>query len=297
MQPEKLDLKKLKAFELVAKEGSLRTAAQRLNLTTSAVSFCIRRLESDLGVELFKRLPNRLALTLAGQHLLLEAESILTSVERAVSAMPRGDSPHEVSISVCNSGLISFIAPRLSDFMHQFPNTRLSLLMHTSSEAMALVDAGRLDICLGRFQSQVVPSDLECKVVFESDFSIACKRKHPIVRRGVCLSNLSEYPLITLHRHTQMRAVVEKVFQQNRLKTPQFIEVRNCHAALETAAHEEAIAVVHSVCTKTSPDSKLSYLNAKNLFPKATFQAIFRKNANAAAITPVLKALVGQPIN
>jgi hypothetical protein len=91
-----------------------------------------------------------------------------------------------------------------------------------------------------------------------------------------------------------MRSVVEKTFEKNRVKFPQCIEVRNCHAALEAAPQENAIAIVHSVCTKTAPDTKLSYLSANALFPKATFQAVYRKHANLTAIMPVLNALIGR---
>ena len=61
-----LDLAKLAAFELVARNGTLQVAAARLNRTVSAISTQIKHLEEDLGVELFRRTPNKLTITPEG---------------------------------------------------------------------------------------------------------------------------------------------------------------------------------------------------------------------------------------
>ena len=60
-----LDLKRLRAFLLVAKNGSLRHAASALNLSIPAVSIQIHKLEQELGVALFERAGRRLTLTLS----------------------------------------------------------------------------------------------------------------------------------------------------------------------------------------------------------------------------------------
>ena len=50
MDIDSLDLKRLQAFHLVAKHGSLRLAALRLNQTIPAISTRLKRLEEELGV-------------------------------------------------------------------------------------------------------------------------------------------------------------------------------------------------------------------------------------------------------
>ena len=59
-------LKGINVFVCVADSGSFRAAAERLNLTASAISKGIARLEDRLGVRLFQRTTRRLALTDAG---------------------------------------------------------------------------------------------------------------------------------------------------------------------------------------------------------------------------------------
>jgi len=289
MNPENLDLKKLKAFELVAKEGNLRTAAQRLNLTTSAISFSIRRLEEDLGVELFKRFPNKLVLTAAGQHLLNETGNILTIVERAISSMPSNKGPNGISIAVCNSALISYITPRLSDFIKRFPNTRMALLIYTSSEALGLVDAGKIDLCLGRFSE--VPNNLECKLIVESNLSLACPCDHPVIQGKITLENLAQYPIVTLHRRMWTRARIEQAFSDRNLQVARYIDARTCQTALALAAQDEGIAIIHSLCTSSAPDERLCFADLGSLFRKMSFSAVYRKGERSSSIHEVLEAL------
>jgi DNA-binding transcriptional LysR family regulator len=295
MHPENLDLKKLKAFELVAKEGNLRTAAQRLNLTTSAISFCIRRLEEDLGVDLFKRFPNKLVLTPAGDHLLAETENILAIVDRAISSIPTDKAPDGISIAVCNSALVSYITPRISNFMKRFPNTKLALLIYTSSEALALVDAGKIDLCLGRFSE--VPSNLENKLIVESSLSLACPRNHPVIQAPLTLESMAQYPIATLHRRMFTRARIERAFSDHDLQVSHYVETRNCQAALASAARDEGIAIIHSLCTSSAADERLCFTDLGDLFPKMKFHAVYRKQEKTPAIYDVLDALSSRELH
>src|ERR1700689_584076 len=87
MLPDELDLKRLKAFRLVARHGSLRQAALRLNQTIPAISGKLRKLEEDLGVTLFERTPNKLVLTEVGQRFLNEADALVARAETAIASL------------------------------------------------------------------------------------------------------------------------------------------------------------------------------------------------------------------
>ncbi|WP_102128457.1 LysR family transcriptional regulator [Deinococcus planocerae] len=65
-----VDLRKLHCFVVVAEEGHLTRAAERLHLAQPPLSRLIKGLEGDLGVELFVRCPHGLTLTPAGEALL-----------------------------------------------------------------------------------------------------------------------------------------------------------------------------------------------------------------------------------
>jgi DNA-binding MarR family transcriptional regulator len=71
--PEAIELRHLRAFVAVAEELSFSKAAQRLFITQPALSRQIRGLERLVGCDLFRRSTQRVALTLAGEALLVGA--------------------------------------------------------------------------------------------------------------------------------------------------------------------------------------------------------------------------------
>ena len=80
-------LKGIDVFVCVADSGSFRAAAERLNLTASAISKGIARLEGRLGVRLFQRTTRRLALTDGGAAFYRTCTGVLAELEEAELAM------------------------------------------------------------------------------------------------------------------------------------------------------------------------------------------------------------------
>jgi len=82
-----LDTELLKTFIEVQRTRHFGKAAENLYLTQSAVSFRIRQLEQQLGVNLFSRYRNNIQLTASGERLLPHAEAMLAALQRAKQAM------------------------------------------------------------------------------------------------------------------------------------------------------------------------------------------------------------------
>lgn len=72
----------------VARVGSITRAAREMYISQPALSTTIARLESDLGVQLFKRTANRIALTEAGEMYLRYVEQALGSLEEGRAMGP-----------------------------------------------------------------------------------------------------------------------------------------------------------------------------------------------------------------
>jgi LysR family glycine cleavage system transcriptional activator len=79
-------LNTLHAFEAAARHLSFKTAATELGVTAGAVSQQVRKLENSLGIELFRRLPHGLLLTLEGEAYLPKISRVFEDLTDATEA-------------------------------------------------------------------------------------------------------------------------------------------------------------------------------------------------------------------
>jgi DNA-binding transcriptional LysR family regulator len=119
-------LKGITPFVYAADAGSFVAAAERLNLTSSAISKSVARLEARLGVMLFTRTTRRLALTDAGRAYYETCMRVLTDLAEAeaVLAEEKLDLTGRLRIDLPASFGRLIVMPVLLRFCEQFPNLR-----------------------------------------------------------------------------------------------------------------------------------------------------------------------------
>lgn len=97
------DLRRLRYFVTVAEEHHFGRAATRLHLTTPPLSQRIRELEETLGLTLFERTSRRVALTPAGERLLIDARAVLAAMDRfSATAGELAAAPSALALGYCH---------------------------------------------------------------------------------------------------------------------------------------------------------------------------------------------------
>ena len=138
----------LRAFVAVKEAGGFTRAAQRLNLTQSAISHQIRRLEEQVGRQLLFRTTRALTLTEDGEDFLQYAEKILDTLD----TMSRRFRPSPVSGVVRFGVLENFLGDRLAVLLRQygraFPSVRLDVSVGMNLDLMPMIKAGELDLAV-----------------------------------------------------------------------------------------------------------------------------------------------------
>ncbi|OZI26403.1 transcriptional regulator [Bordetella genomosp. 9] len=129
----------LRAFEAVARLGSLSRAAAELNVTKSAVSHQLRGLEADLGVILLRRggTTRRAEPTEAGADLLASVQQALTLLATAcrnVRVSARERQAYRLNISSNPSLAALWLAPRIGRFVQSHPEIDVQVYLHTNQD-------------------------------------------------------------------------------------------------------------------------------------------------------------------
>jgi DNA-binding transcriptional LysR family regulator len=275
-----LDLKKLMAFQLVAKNGNLRLAAARLNQTIPAISSKIRKLEEDLGIKLFERLPNSLALTEIGERFLIEAEVILGRVDEAIATIETLESPRgRLAVSI-GSDHSWYFAPKISEFLRRFPSVILSLQVYHATDAIQALNCGDLDVAIGIFPK--LSKAFEREVVVETSLSLVCPAGHMLLRRQPPnLSDIALHRLIVLPKHAETRKLVDRGMKQKSIKPRSIIEVANCQMAGTFVELGVGIAIAHSLCVDHAHAAGLRWIDLSQHFGNIDFSIVCRKGARS----------------
>jgi LysR family glycine cleavage system transcriptional activator len=104
----------LRAFEAAARHLSFTNAASELNVTQTAISHQIRRLEEELGMRLFVRQNRALALTPQAKAYLPGVRAAFNDLRLATDRLLRRDDDHVLTVSTLASLAAKWLLPRLS---------------------------------------------------------------------------------------------------------------------------------------------------------------------------------------
>ncbi len=126
--PRNLDLTALRSFVTVADVGGVTRAAGYLNLTQSAVSMQIRRLEEALGMQLFLRAARKLALSPEGEQLLSYGRRMLALNDEALSRFASTGCTGEIRLGVPHDVVYPVIPGILKRMAQAYPCVRINLV-------------------------------------------------------------------------------------------------------------------------------------------------------------------------
>lgn len=143
-----MDLKHLRAFMLVAQQGSITAAAPLLFLSPPALAQQINHLEQEAGTALFKRSPRGVSLTPAGQAFLEGARNILDLSEAVLDRTREAAQGQAGPVRIGSvAGLVPDFFPRINAACHRrLPHLRLIHVEDTAPKLLSGLSEGSLDL-------------------------------------------------------------------------------------------------------------------------------------------------------
>lgn len=178
-----LDRQHLAIIREVARAGSVTAAAERLNLSQSAISHAISKLEDRHRVAVWRKKGRSLRLTQAGEHLLQLAERFLPELEHAEQVMAdiargrRGRLRIGMECHPCERWLMRITAPYLA----AWPDVDLELRNAFRFDGVSALQAHEIDLLAT--PDPISAPDLHFQPVFDYELRLAVRDGHPLANR------------------------------------------------------------------------------------------------------------------
>lgn len=193
-----MEIRVLRYFLAIAREGSITNAADFLHVTQPTLSRQIKDLEDELGQKLFNRQSHSMDLTAEGRILRRRAEEIVAMVDKTeaeFSAM-EGEISGDIYIGGGETEAVKFIAEIAKELQNDYPNIHYHLYSGNAEDVTERLDKGLLD-----FGILVQPADISkydyMNIPAKDVWGVVMRKDSPLAEKeSICKDDLLDVPLI-----------------------------------------------------------------------------------------------------
>src|SRR4051812_3622529 len=203
----------LRYFDRVARLGSIRRAAESLNVASSAVNRQILKLEEETGTALFERQRTGVALTAAGEVLLRHARETLIDYDRARADMATlsGNVTGNVRIISLESLIVRFMPRVVSEIAKAYPQLTLTVVVVDPSAITDELRSGRNDF--GVLFVDKRHTRVDVVESFPTAIGAVMRPDHPLAgRRKLTLTDCARHPVVMLNDRWLLDGVMAAEF-------------------------------------------------------------------------------------
>jgi DNA-binding transcriptional LysR family regulator len=204
--------RQLRVFSEVARQLSFSKAAASLHLTPPAVTMQIKELEGHVGLPLFERSGRQVALTTAGEYMLVYARKILATLKDAEDAAAR---LQKLEVGTLTIGMVStakYFMPRLlAEFQREHEGIEVRLIVSNREQLLKMLQGNEVDIAIMGRPPKEMATRAEPFAAHPHVFVASVD--HPLLKRGhLMVPMLQPYSFIVREHGSGTRAAMEKFF-------------------------------------------------------------------------------------
>jgi len=181
-----MELDRLKEFAVIAKQKSMKKAAEELKVSPATLNARMHSFEKSLGVALFRREGRELSLTEAGNRLLPNATEILSDFGQLTGSLQVTSRHHyrKLRLAVAGGGLPLYLGPFLDQLNNRFPGLQLDLMDDNQLSIGEGLRSGTVDVYFASVMEKFQLEGIEKRPVAISNQYVLLPRQHPLSGRN-----------------------------------------------------------------------------------------------------------------
>ena len=235
-------LRLLRYVDEVARTGSIRKAAERLNLTASALNRRVQDIEDDLGTQIFERLPRGVRLNAAGELLIRHIRSQLADMNRVRSQIEDLSGFRRGTVSIaCSQALAYELLPiAIAAYRREFPLVEFDVQVRDHTDALRALGAFEVDLALV-FRPSVM-ADFQVLASAEQRVVAIMAADHPLAAAAsVRLRDCATFSLALPDRSYGGRQLLDEATARSSFRFEEVVESNSFEFLRNYVRFEQAI--------------------------------------------------------
>lgn len=235
-----IEFQQLEQFVAVARAKNFTRAANALNISQSALSRSILKLEDQLGQPLFERKPREVVLTDLGELLLEKAKEILQLVEDTFSMISEAERHGRIRLGAIPTIAPYFLPGLLRTFAERHPDISVVVQEDTTDNLIKRCSHGEIDLAI--LALPIIAKYLEIEPLFDEELLLVIPRDHPLASRDeITPEAVEELPFVMLN---EAHCLSENIASYCRKQSVQPVTVERIS---QLATVQELVALEHGI--------------------------------------------------
>ncbi len=281
MYKRDINLNLYKTFYNVAKFGSISKAAQNSYTSQPAISKSIKKLEDELGVQLFYRNLNGVELTDHGKELLYFVEKSYNNLIIAERNMLETENLERGKLSIGMPSNIGsfFLFDKIIDFHKKYPNIEITIITGSTANLINLLDTHKVDFVIDTSPIDVMlDSGMKVVKLKEVQYCFIVKKDTELLNISDInsLVDLKKYPLILPIPNTANRNDLDILLQKNNIELKNVINIHTSEMIISAVKKDLGIGyVIHNLVENEIKNNEIKMLNIKEKLPTVEINIIY----------------------
>ena len=289
-----MEINQMKYFLEVCNCGSMAKAAEKLHITQQGISIALRRLESELGCNLFYHKSKSLVLTQFGSAFRNEAELVLTHVDNIYSMCRAYKENNKAHIKVALTlNRFTKLPPQLQQLL-MLPTDDYSIELHNEYASVCADMVYDGDAVFGLVYGNFSNSKFDTVLLENVQQVFIVNRNHPYASRDeITVEDLDGMPLLIPDSNTQPGKAVAEMFRRHNAQLNVTFECNAPHQAVDIVSSNQKIvarSLADDITEKDLENVKvLKLLNEDFIMP---FNLITKKGRKLTVYEQLFKHMI-----
>lgn len=264
-----IEFQQLEQFVALARTRNFTRAAAELNLSQSALSRAIQKLEDQVGQPLFERKPREVVLTDLGELLLDRAKEILKLVEDTFSLLSEAGRHGRIRLGAIPTIAPYFLPGLLRSFAEEQPDISVVVMEDTTENLIRRCSHGEIDLAI--LALPLIAKYLQIESLFDEELLLVVPSGHPLASgKPITAEAVEAYPFVMLNEAHCLSDNIASYCRQQSVQPVTVERISQLATVQELVALDHGVSIIPEMARRVDVDDRRVYLSFSGEKPMRT---------------------------